>query len=43
VTKRLDELMTNLNQGQGTAGLLLKDKQLYENINGISDLRNLIA
>jgi len=33
-----------LNAGQGTAGLLLKDKQLYENINGtVSDLRNLIA
>jgi phospholipid/cholesterol/gamma-HCH transport system substrate-binding protein len=44
VTKRLDDLMTNLNAGQGTAGLLLKDKQLYENINGtVSDLRNLIA
>jgi len=44
VTERLDTLVRNLNDGEGTAGQLLKDKQLYENINGtVSDLRNLIA
>ena len=33
-----------LNQGEGTAGQLLKDKQLYENMNGVvADARLLIA
>jgi phospholipid/cholesterol/gamma-HCH transport system substrate-binding protein len=36
--------MTKLNDGQGTAGQLLKDKQLYENMNGaVADIRTLIA
>ena len=36
--------MTRLNDGEGTAGQLLKDKQLYENMNGaVTDLRALIA
>ena len=34
VTGRFDELVTRLNAGEGTAGQLLKDKQLYENMNG---------
>ena len=43
VTQRLDQLVTNLNAGEGTAGQLLKDKQLYENMNGaVGDLRRLI-
>ena len=41
---RFDELLTKLNAGEGTAGQLLKDKQLYENMNGaVGDLRALIA
>ncbi len=35
VTERLDQLVTNLNAGEGTAGQLLKDKQLYENMNSV--------
>ena len=33
LTERLDTLVTQLNDGEGTAGQLLKDKQLYENMN----------
>ena len=37
---RLDTLLTRLNDGQGTAGQLLQDKQLYENMNGVvTDMR----
>jgi phospholipid/cholesterol/gamma-HCH transport system substrate-binding protein len=44
VTERFDVLVTKLNDGEGTAGRLLKDKQLYENINGaVNDLRTLIT
>ena len=44
VTERFDQLVTKLNAGEGTAGQLLKDKQLYENMNGaVSDLRDLIT
>ena len=33
-----------MSEGQGTAGQLLKDKQLYENMNGaVTDLRTLVA
>jgi phospholipid/cholesterol/gamma-HCH transport system substrate-binding protein len=33
-----------LNDGQGTAGQLLKDKQLYENMNGaVGDFRALMG
>ena len=36
--------MTKLNDGEGTAGQLLKDKQLYENMNGaVSDMRALLT
>jgi phospholipid/cholesterol/gamma-HCH transport system substrate-binding protein len=35
--------LTRLNDGEGTAGQLLKDKQLYENMNGVVvDLRTLV-
>ena len=37
VTERLDQLVTKLNDGEGTAGQLLKDKQLYENMNKVGD------
>ena len=41
---RLDKLTASLNQGEGTAGQLLHDKQLYENMNGTAaELRRLIA
>ena len=33
-----------LNDGQGTAGRLLKDQRLYENMNGaVADLRGLLS
>jgi len=36
-------LIASLNQGEGTAGQLLQDKQLYENMNGaVVELRNLV-
>ena len=37
VTDAVRQLVTKLNDGQGTAGQLLKDKQLYENMNGAVD------
>ena len=41
---RLDELMLRLNEGEGTAGQLLKDKQLYENMNKVTtEISALIA
>ena len=44
VTERFDQLLTKLNDGQGTAGQLLKDKQLYENMNGaVGDFRALMG
>ncbi len=33
MTARLDTVLQHLNDGQGTAGQLLHDKQLYENMN----------
>jgi phospholipid/cholesterol/gamma-HCH transport system substrate-binding protein len=44
VTTRLDTLLTRLNDGQGTAGQLLQDKKLYENMNGaVTDMRSLLT
>ena len=44
MTDKLDALVATLNNGEGTAGQLLKDKQLYENMNGaVGDLRALVA
>ena len=44
VTGRLDALVGNLQKGEGTAGQLLHDKQLYENMNGAAnEIRSLIA
>ena len=41
MTTRIDTLLTRLNDGQGTAGQLLQDKKLYENMNGVvSDMRS---
>ena len=42
--QRLDTLVTALNKGEGTAGRLLQDKQLYDNMNGaVLELRGLLA
>jgi phospholipid/cholesterol/gamma-HCH transport system substrate-binding protein len=44
VITRLDSLVTALNKGEGTAGKLLQDKQLYDNMNGaVNELRGLLA
>ena len=44
VTDQLDQLVTKLNAGEGTAGQLLKDRQLYENMNGaVNDMRALLT
>jgi phospholipid/cholesterol/gamma-HCH transport system substrate-binding protein len=44
MTSRLDTLIQQLNDGQGSAGQLLRDKQLYENMNqAASELRGLIG
>lgn len=41
---RLDTILRQLNDGQGTAGQLLHDKQLYENMNQtVSEVQALIA
>jgi phospholipid/cholesterol/gamma-HCH transport system substrate-binding protein len=35
--------MTGLQQGEGTAGQLLRDRQLYDNMNGaVGELRQLV-
>ena len=44
VSDRLDKVVAALQQGEGTAGQLLRDKQLYENMNGtMAELRDLVA
>ena len=44
MVQRLDTLVTTLNKGEGTAGRLLQDKQLYDNMNGaVLELRGLLA
>jgi phospholipid/cholesterol/gamma-HCH transport system substrate-binding protein len=44
VTDRLDKVVATLQQGNGTAGQLLQDKQLYENMNGTAaELRRLVG
>ena len=44
VGRMVDQLVTKLNEGEGTAGQLLKDKQLYENMNGaVTDMRALLT
>jgi phospholipid/cholesterol/gamma-HCH transport system substrate-binding protein len=43
VSDRFDALVAKLNEGQGTAGRLLKDQQLYENMNGaVVEFRGLL-
>jgi phospholipid/cholesterol/gamma-HCH transport system substrate-binding protein len=42
--QRLDTLVTSLNKGDGTAGRLLQDKQLYDNMNSaVLELRGLLT
>ena len=44
LAQRLDTLGTRLNEGQGTAGQLLHDKQLYDNLNGAAtEMRGLVS
>ena len=44
LAERLDTLTSRLNDGQGTAGQLLHDKQLYDNLNtAATELRGLVA
>ena len=44
VTTNLERLTSNLNDGQGTMGQLLKDKQLYENLNKtLGEMQGLLA
>ena len=44
MSDRLDKVVAALQQGEGTAGQLLQDKQLYENMNGtMAELRDLVA
>jgi phospholipid/cholesterol/gamma-HCH transport system substrate-binding protein len=44
VVARIDKLTADLEQGEGAAGQLLHNKQLYENMNGAAtELRGLIA
>jgi phospholipid/cholesterol/gamma-HCH transport system substrate-binding protein len=44
MTKRVDDIVDNLNAGQGTAGQLLRDRELYENMNrAAAELRALLA
>jgi hypothetical protein len=41
---RLDSVLAGLNDGKGTAGQLLHDRQLYDNLNGaVTELRGLLA
>ena len=37
MTDRLDKVVASLQQGQGTMGLLLQDKQMYEKLNKTVD------
>jgi phospholipid/cholesterol/gamma-HCH transport system substrate-binding protein len=44
VAGSLEQLSSRLTTGQGTAGQLLQDKQLYDNMNSAAgELRGLIA
>ena len=44
LSERLDGITKRLSDGEGTAGQLLRDKQLYENMNGaVEEMRSLIA
>ena len=44
VRLRLDKVVAALQQGEGTAGQLLRNKELYENMNGtMAELRDLVA
>ena len=44
MTEKLDDLVTKLNAGEGTMGQLLKDRQLYENMNkAVGEFQSLLA
>jgi phospholipid/cholesterol/gamma-HCH transport system substrate-binding protein len=43
MSDRLDKVMAGLQQGEGTAGRLLRDRELYENMNSaVGELRQLV-
>ena len=40
----MEQLTANLNQGQGTMGQLMNDKQLYDNLNRtVTEMQSLLA
>ena len=44
ICSRIDTLTSDLQAGKGTAGALLKDQQLYDNLNAAaSELRGLVV
>jgi phospholipid/cholesterol/gamma-HCH transport system substrate-binding protein len=44
VAERLDRVLARVEQGEGTAGKLVQDAELYNNMNGaLRDLRQLVA
>jgi len=44
LTSRIDTLVGGAEKGEGTLGALLRDKQLYENMNAaVTELRGLLA
>jgi phospholipid/cholesterol/gamma-HCH transport system substrate-binding protein len=44
MSDRLDTVVADLQQGQGTVGQLLQDKQLYENMNStVAELRSTVV
>ena len=44
MASRLDQLTRDLNEGQGTAGQLLHNKEMYDNMNSAAnELKGLIA
>ena len=44
MSDRFDKVAASLQQGQGTMGLLLQDKQMYEKINAtVDEVRGLVA
>jgi phospholipid/cholesterol/gamma-HCH transport system substrate-binding protein len=44
MSAKVDEVVAGLNRGEGTAGKLLRDEALYENMNrAVTELRDLLA
>ncbi len=44
MSARLDQVLARLEAGEGSAGQLLRDRQLYENMNGaVREMRDLLG